>query len=144
VYQLRPATTADYDFLYQLHRATIRPAVAAMWGWDEAWQQAYFAQKFDPAQRQIIAVEGQDVGVVAIEERDEEIYLALIEVAPEQQNRGLGTTVIRDILQRAQQQQRPVSLHVLKTNPAGQRLYERLGFVVTAVEEFKYKMQHLL
>jgi ribosomal protein S18 acetylase RimI-like enzyme len=143
MYQLRPATQADYAFLYNLHRETIRPSVEATWGWDEAWQQAYFAQKFDPRKRQVIVFEGHDVGVVTIEEGESEIYLALIEVATAFQGRGIGTAVIQDILHHARQQNLPVALHVLKTNDAAKRLYERLGFAVTAVEDLKYKMQCL-
>ena len=144
MYQLRPATKADYAFLYNLHRDTIQPSVAATWGWDEVWQQAYFAQKFDPTKRQIIVVEGQDIGVVSVEEREGEIYLALIEVATAFQGRGIGTAVIREILHQAQQKNLPTTLHVLKTNEAARRLYERLGFEVTAVEELKYKMQYVI
>ncbi len=41
-YSLRPATDDDYEFLYQLHAATIKPAVEATWGWDEVCQQERF------------------------------------------------------------------------------------------------------
>ena len=142
IYQLRPAIQADRAFLYDLHKSAIRPAVEATWGWNEAWQQDYFAQKFDPDKRQVIVAKGQDVGVVVIEEREGAVYIGLIEVLPAFQGRGIGTAVIQDILHQADKQNRPVMLHVLKTNEAGKRLYERLGFVVTAVAEHKYKMLH--
>ena len=142
MYQLRSASQADYAFLYDLHKTAIRPSVEATWGWDEAWQQDYFAQKFDANKRQIIMVNGQDVGVFILEKREGAVYIGLIEVLPAFQGRGIGTAVIQDILRQAQKQNRPVMLHVLKTNEAGKRLYERLGFVVTAVEDLKYKMQH--
>lgn len=142
MYQLRPATQADYAFLYNLHKDTIRPSVEATWGWDEAWQQAYFAQKFDSNKRQIIVFEGQDIGAVAVEEGASEIYLALIEVATAFQGRGIGTAVIQSIIRHAHQKNLPMTLHVLKTNEAAKQLYERLGFAVTAVEDLKYKMQH--
>ena len=141
-YQLRPATPTDYAFLYNLHKAAIRPAVEATWGWDEVWQQDYFAQKFDASKRQIIVVDGQEAGVMIIEEREGAVYLALIELLPAFQSRGIGTAVIQDIIHQAHQQNHPVMLHVLKANEAGKRLYERLGFKVTAVEEQKYKMIH--
>ena len=142
MYQLRPAISDDFNFLYNLHKAAIRPSVEATWGWDEVWQQDYFAQKFEANKRQVIVVDGQDVGVVMIEEREGAVYIGLIEVLPAFQGRGIGTAVIQNILQQAHAQNRPVMLHVLKTNEAGKRLYERLGFVVTAVEELKYKMLH--
>ena len=142
MYRLRPATSADYGFLYDLHKAAIRPSVEATWDWDEAWQQDYFAQKFDASKRQIIVVDDQDIGVLILEEREGAVYIGLIEVLPAFQGRGIGTAVIQDILDQEHEQNRPIMLHVLKTNEAGKRLYERLGFAVTAVEEIKYKMQY--
>ena len=143
MYQLRPAVFADFDFLYELHKAAIRPSVEATWGaWNDAWQRDYFAQKFGTQGRQIIVFEGQDVGVVLLEEREGAIYIGLIEVLPAFQGRGIGSAVIQDIIQQAQLQKRPVMLHVLKTNEAAKRLYERLGFEITAVEDLKYKMRH--
>ena len=56
MYTLRPATHDDYHFLYHLHISTIRPAVEATWGWDEAFQREYFREHFDPATRQIIEI----------------------------------------------------------------------------------------
>src|SRR5690554_1984651 len=132
-YKLRQATEADHDFLYQLHIAAIRDAVEATWGWDEAFQRRYFEEHWDPGPRQIIVVDGQDVGMVQVEMYQDEIFLALIEVAPAWQGKGIGSSVIRDVQARAEEAALPVTLQVLKANPKARRLYERLGFVV--VEE---------
>jgi ribosomal protein S18 acetylase RimI-like enzyme len=129
-YALRPATAADYAFLWDLHVATMRPYVASTWGWDESVQEQGFRRGFDPAQEQIIVVDGQDAGVLSVEERAEEVFLRHIEIAPQHQRRGLGTAVIGDILARAQALGLPVTLRVLHVNPA-RGLYERLGFRVT-------------
>lgn len=140
-YTLRQATEDDYDFLYRLHAATIREAVEATFGgWDEAFQQARFEEHFQPEVRQIIVVEGRDVGVLQVEEREGHVFLGLIEVAPEMQNRGLGTRVINAVLAQAQARGKAVRLHVLKGNPGARRLYERLGFVVVEEREERYVM----
>jgi ribosomal protein S18 acetylase RimI-like enzyme len=139
-FQLRPAETDDYDFLYQLHVASMKPSVEATWGWDEVWQSDYFRQHFDPSRRQIVQTEGQDVGVISVEHRSDEYYLALIEILPAYQGRGLGSALIRDFIRAAQECSLPAALHVLKANPAARRLYQRLGFVIIAEEEVKYKM----
>jgi ribosomal protein S18 acetylase RimI-like enzyme len=141
MYTLRGATNADYDFLYNLHRAALRESIEATWGWVEEWQAAYFREKWDPAKRQIIQVNGRDAGVLVVEDRDGEHYLGLIEILPEFQGRGVGTAVIRDFLAAAKQQHKPAALHTLKTNPKATRLYQRLGFTIVAEEEHKYKMK---
>jgi ribosomal protein S18 acetylase RimI-like enzyme len=128
-YQLRRAQTADYQFLYNLHRATIQEYVAEIWGWDEAWQQAHFQEKFDPAMCEIIQFDGRDVGTLQLEERADELFLALIEILPEYQGRGIGAAVIQDILVQAEQRDVSVTLRVLRNNPA-RALYERLGFTI--------------
>lgn len=140
-YKLRQATQTDHDFLYHLHISTIRDAVEATWGWDEEFQRRYFEERWDPGPRQIIVVEGQDVGVVQVETYEDEIFLALIEVALEWQGKGIGTAVIRDLQARAREAGLPVTLHVLKANPKARKLYERLGFVVVEKREERVVME---
>ncbi len=140
IYSLRQATNDDYNFLYQLHVTSMREYIEATWGWQEEWQQEYFARKFDPSGRQIIQVDDQDAGVIALEQREEEMYIALIEISPAFQCRGVGSTLLRQIINTAQINNLPVTLHVLKTNPLARNLYERLGFVVEHEEDHRYKM----
>jgi GNAT superfamily N-acetyltransferase len=104
--------------------------VAATWGWDDQFQARMFHQNFDPTTEQVVVAAGQDVGVLSVERRDTEIFLSHIEILPEFQGRGLGAAIINDILAEARGKGLPVSLRVLKVNPA-RRLYERLGFAVT-------------
>jgi hypothetical protein len=46
--------------------------IAAIWGWEKSWQCEYFQAKWDPQKRKIIQIEGQDAGVLVIENRDVE------------------------------------------------------------------------
>ena len=61
-YTLRMATDTDYDFLYDLHVATIKPYVAATWGWDDTLQQAMFQERWNPVDTQVVVVDGTDAG----------------------------------------------------------------------------------
>lgn len=140
MYTLRQATAHDYDFLYQLHVAAMREYVEATWGWQEEWQKEYFDRKFDPSDRQIIQIDGKDAGVIAIEQRDEGLFVALIEILPDYQNRGVGTSLLRHTIQKAQAANLSVTLQVLKTNAPARRLYERLGFVIVKDEDYRYIM----
>ncbi|MGE0545004.1 MAG: GNAT family N-acetyltransferase [Dehalococcoidia bacterium] len=126
-YAFRPATDDDYDFLYGLHVAAMRPYVEQTWGWDAALQARLFREGFDPTTRCIIVVDGRDIGVLRVERRLSDVFLNSIEIEPSYQGRGLGTSIIGDILTSAHHEGLPVSLRVLHVNPA-RRLYERLGF----------------
>lgn len=130
-WSLRPATAADRDFLLSLNRAAFRDAVARVWGWDEEEQIAYFDARFDPGRRQIVQVDGVDAGEVSIEERPTEIYLGRIAILPAWQGRGIGTSIVRSLLDRAAASGKAVVLEVLHENPRAAALYERLGFEQT-------------
>lgn len=127
-WSLRPATADDRAFLLDLNRAAFRPSVELVWGWDEAEQVAFFDQRFDPARRQILQVGGVDAGELMVEERETVLHLTRIALLPEFQGRGLGTSIVRSLLDRAAASGRAVVLEVLHENPRAEALYERLGF----------------
>jgi len=131
-YSLRAATDQDAAFIYGLRVAGLRDYVAQIWGWDEAFQAARFQERFDPACYQVVVVAGLDIGAVAVEWRDEVVFLADIEILSEWRGQGLGAAIVSTLLAEAGHRGLPVALQVLKVNPA-RRLYERLGFRV--VEE---------
>ena len=139
--QLRSATAADREFLYQLHVATMRAYVEQTWGaWDEAWQRHYFDQYFEPSSRQIIQVAGVDVGVWMVEHREHKIFLATIQLLPAYQRQGIATVLIEQLKTKGQQAHLPVVLRVLTVNPA-RVLYERLGFAVFDATDTHYYMK---
>ncbi len=139
-YALRPATAGDYDFIYQVKTTTLKEYIAQTRGWNEADQQARFGALFDPAQWQIVQLDGCDIGVLCLVREEGGLFLANIEIMPPNQNRGIGTCIIEDILVSARRDCLPVRLQVLKVNPA-RRLYERLGFVVTGETDTHYLMR---
>lgn len=127
-WQLRPALASDREFLYGLNEATMREHIEKIWGWNEPEQQAFFDNRFEPAEWQIIQAGGQDVGVLIVKENDEELYLAEIEIVPEWQGRGIGSSVLRSLMEDAVARQKPLTLRVLHLNERARALYERLGF----------------
>lgn len=131
-YSLRPATADDFAFLYDLHVAAMKDYVARTWGWEDGAQKARFRATFDArlVAGQIVVVDGRDVGLLEVERRADQIFIANIAITPAVQGRGLGAAIIRDILAAAARDGLPVRLQVLRVNPA-RRLYERLGFVAT-------------
>jgi ribosomal protein S18 acetylase RimI-like enzyme len=128
-YQLRPAERADADFLWQLRQAAMRETVEKNWGkWDDTEQRQFFDRGFVPRQTAVILVDGRPVGRLDVNRSRMEFFLGIIELLPEVQGRGLGSAVIRDLLEEARAEQVPVRLQLIKSNTAALRLYERLGF----------------
>jgi GNAT superfamily N-acetyltransferase len=107
MYTLRPATEADHDWLRWLHHATMRASVEPIWGWDQARQDAYFDEHFDPTRCQIVRSSGRDVGVIEVDWSQADVFLANVQVAPDCQGSGLGTQLIRDLQAQARLILRP-------------------------------------
>jgi ribosomal protein S18 acetylase RimI-like enzyme len=127
-YSLRDVADDDYAFLYALHEQTLRSYVERTWGWDDADQHIRFRAEFDSVPRmKIVVCEGQDVGVLAVEESASSLFVRLVEIAPAWQRRGLGTRILETVAESGRSRGLPTRLQVLKVNPA-RRLYERLGF----------------
>ncbi|HEY6729213.1 MAG TPA: GNAT family N-acetyltransferase [Polyangiaceae bacterium] len=135
----REAEDSDRSFLRKLHHAAYRDVVTRQFGkWVESDQDAWFEQKQDSPIK-IIELDGVPVGAIAVHDADDHVFLAELQIAPEFQNRGIGSTMLRAELERATELARPLRLRVLFQNHA-RALYERHGFTVTGHTETHYLM----
>jgi ADP-ribose pyrophosphatase YjhB (NUDIX family) len=133
---LRPAESADETFLVDLHRATMREYVEAIWGWDDDDQKrrrtTHLKTIGDNESRWVIEIAGMPIGMLELRTDDQEIYVSAIELAPAWQGCGVGTSVMGWIKHRAVHCRQPVRLRVLRSNPRAARFYEREGFCLVA------------
>ena len=128
-WRLRSVDPLDRDFLLRLHELAFRPYIEAQWGWDDARQLAFFEEHFRRhAGWLVIQVDGEDAGRLVVEVREDALYLADIELLPRAQGRGIGSAVVRSVMDDAAREGRAVVLRVLHVNPRARALYERLGF----------------
>ena len=139
MYELLEASEHDLPWLFELHKAALGDYVAELWGWDDGWQRRHFQDTTDLLNSRIILVGGERAGRLTVEEGDDYLALSYLALFPRWQNRGVGTEVVTDVLQRARSKGKAVKLSVLRSNPA-LRLYERLGFVVTERDAYRVKM----
>lgn len=142
-YALRPATADDGEFVYALRRTVYREHVIHVWGkWDEQWQQDYFRGHFDPTDSRIVCIDEEPVGHVVWRWEPGRLFLASIELLPAWQRRGIGSSIIRDLGERARRHGLPLELQVMKINDDARRLYERLGFApVPCARETHHQMR---
>lgn len=138
---LRPAVPEDRAFLFELHRASMGPYVEELFGpWDDAVRWEFFDRWFRPEHTFVIGVGGEDVGVVAFEEREDDVYVTRIEVRPDRQGQGIGTAVLQRLLDQTHEAGKAVSLHVFEINPA-RELYRRLGFTTSSERDGRLFMR---
>jgi ribosomal protein S18 acetylase RimI-like enzyme len=129
---LRPATSADGEFCFQLHKAAMGGYITAIWGWDEQRQRDFHARSFNPRRWQIITADGTDIGMIDVEYRPADIYLSRIEISPDHQGHGIGTRLVSALIDEARQNGQDLVLDVLTVNHRAQALYQRLGMTEVA------------
>ena len=132
---LRQASESDRDFLYSLHCTTMRDVIEKTWGWNDAWQQADFSKRLSECDVSIIEVDGRPAGCLWLDSKPYSLHIVELQVVPELQGKGLGTATVLRVIKDGTDRGIAVTLSVVPANPRARRLYERLGFEVTAVED---------
>jgi ribosomal protein S18 acetylase RimI-like enzyme len=135
----RPATEADVPFLLELRRQTMSEHLRAS-GIEpsESERRERVLASFDCAE--IISLAGAPVGLLKVVRGPDNWDLMQIQILPEKQGRGFGTTILEKLLADATQAHVSVSLSVLRANPA-RKLYERLGFRIVGQNDQAYDME---
>lgn len=110
--------------------------------WQFAAQDQHYRENYPGAQFQLILLDEQPVGRLYIHRRADEIRIMDIALLPAFQKRGIGTHLINQIQEEAQQQKLPVTLHVERFNPA-LHFYARLGFRFEEERDVYYFMKWL-
>lgn len=139
-YGIRSITENDYEFIYRAKKEAYQKYVEQYYGkWEEEQQKEYFKafiKKYKEGTH-IISLNGSDIGFyneVVVEDKYE---IGNICIAPEYQNKGLGTAILKELLKK--NTDKSVTLQYFKSNPVG-RLYERLGFKIIGETEYHYQM----
>lgn len=121
-----------------------RWAEMAATGWPEQMIIAFLAQQSDFQQRHyracyghaawgVITKDGLPGGRLYLNHGDQEIRIIDILLHPGLQGQGVGSGIIRAVFDQARALGLPVSLAVEDHNHGARRLYDRLGFISTAL-----------
>jgi GNAT superfamily N-acetyltransferase len=89
----RPATQADYHFLYTLHKLALGLYVEATWGWDEEFQGKRFRDEWEPTANQVVLLGGEPIGCLRVEDHDDHVFVDYIALMPEHQRHGIGASM---------------------------------------------------
>ena len=141
-FDLRQASNQDREFLYSVYCSNMRDVVEQTWGWDDAWQLAEFGKRCERYSVSVIEVDSRAVGGLWLEQRPDSLYIHELQIASASQGRGIGTAVVRKVIDQGAGCGLPIALSVVPANPRARSLYERLGFRVTKVEPPFIRMRH--
>ena len=147
---LRPATDADYNFMRLLYAST-REEEMKQFPFDDFQKRQFLDEQFGAqyqhyqlhyptCERNIIEKDGQPIGRLWIDEWRDQIRLVDIALMTAWRGSGVGSMLLREVLERGKKAGKPVTIHVESYNPA-MRLYERLGFVKVDTNGVYYLMK---
>ena len=137
---LRPAAEEDRPFLQRLYASTREPELEAsglpreQWG---AFVEHQFAaqsrhyETYEDTSYHVVLVDGEPAGRLIVARWPEDLRVVDIALLPEHRGRGIGGSLMRALIEEADERGVKTSIHVERFNPA-QRLYARLGFRAVA------------
>ena len=147
---LRRITAADEAFLRRLYGSTREEELAqTSWTDDEKQeflrfqfdaQHKYYTEQFPDAAFDVIEFCGASVGRLYVDRREDEIRLIDIAFLPENRGGGMGSAILKELMEEAKSVGKPVAIHVEQNNPA-MRLYLRLGFRMLEEQGVYHLMQ---
>jgi GNAT superfamily N-acetyltransferase len=149
-YALRPRTEDDLGFLRELYAATreeeLRPVAWSARQKREfldqqfAAQHTHYLQHYPQALWWVVTCDGQPVGRMYVCRTARDLRIMEVSLLEAHRNRGVGSALMRGLIEQAERDAIACSLHVEPFNPA-LRMYARLGFVRVAVRGVYWFME---
>ena len=136
---LRPARANDFEYCERLYFDGMKSVIEEL-KLDGAAHARGFREQWVMTESEIITLDDSYVGWLQLKTLNEGLFIAQLFVDSAFQRRGIGTTVMEQLITEAERTKRPLLLAVVKSNPAV-RLYRRLAFQVTHEDERKFYMK---
>lgn len=148
--ELRPVKENDGLFIESVYRST-REAELNITQWSELQKNSFiimqsmaqlaaYRTKFPEAVYQVIVFNKEDAGRFYTWENENEIRLIDITLLPKFRGKGIGSTLLKELIKKSNKVQKKISLHVEPTNTA-LHLYGRLGFIHINTNGHHYYME---
>jgi ribosomal protein S18 acetylase RimI-like enzyme len=147
---LRDVCEQDQTFLYEVYAST-RADELALVPWNEEQRGAflrmqftaqdnYYREQYAKAEYKVILFERELAGRLYVLREEKSIRILDITVIPTLRNRGIGTVLLREILDEARDLEKTVQIYV-ETYNRSLRLFERLGFERKAEEGINFLLE---
>jgi ribosomal protein S18 acetylase RimI-like enzyme len=142
----RPVTEADEEFLLSVYSSTRAVEMAQVpWSPEQketfvrmqyAAQKQHYAAEYPQASHEIICAGAVPVGRLYLSRGEKAFHILDITVLPQHRNRGVGSTLLRRIMDEAARAGKPVTIYIENLNPALE-LFRHLGFHTAAEHGFQ-------
>ena len=135
--ELRRSTDADYDFMRVLYHSTREEEMkhfpfteeqkVQFLDWQFECQWSHYREHYPSCDRRVVEIGGRAIGRLLVDRWPEEIRVVDIALVAEWRGNGIGSMLMKEVLEEGRETGKKVSIHVEAFNPA-QSLYRRLGF----------------
>lgn len=136
--EYRKAVEADIDYLLWLRKETMDEHLInsgiSLNGEEQLLRINYL---FDQAK--MVLLDGEVIGLLKLDERENEVEIVQVQIDSKFQGRGLGRQIIESVIENSLSQQKEILLSVLKQNPA-KDLYLRMGFIIVSEDDTSFNM----
>ena len=144
---LRPERDDDRGFRCQLFCDSRQPEFALLPPpvYQQVMAHQFHAQtvgyrgQFPQARFDIIELAGERIGRIVVDRSGTMMHIVDQAIVPTLRGRGIGTAIMRALMDEAQAAGLPVRLEVASENDPSFRLYQRLGFV--PIETYPFYMR---
>lgn len=135
-FTLRPASADDVAFLQTVYAST-RAGELTQLPWNEEQRSAFIRMQFTAqrqhylknypnARQELILIGDQPIGRLYVN-RGDEMHIIDITVLPEHRGQGIGTSIIKTLIEEATEAHKATTIYVESFNRSKQ-LFERFGF----------------
>jgi ribosomal protein S18 acetylase RimI-like enzyme len=146
---VRPATGADVGFLTDVVVEATYDQGRFPDDFDEGdfrtgfaeWTSEQVRGEHDGSVTSVVEVDGAAAGRLRVVRRPELVEIAGLQLMPEHQSRGVGRTVVEDVVTQARAAGVPVELGVEKDNPRARAFWESCGFVYVGEGEGEHRLR---
>src|SRR5687768_15980380 len=125
---LRPECSDDEPLLYNLYAST-REEELALTDWNAATRESFlrmqfkaqsagYREMFPEGEFAVVLASGVPVGRLVVNRTTEETRVVDLIISPANQNRGIGTALMTQLIDESQNLRKPVRLHVLRGSRA--------------------------
>jgi GNAT superfamily N-acetyltransferase len=135
----RPARSRDFDYCKCIYFAEMDWIIREL-HLDPLAQAESFQKQWNETQVRIITLQGADIGWLQSFAQDDALFIAQLFIERPHQRKGIGTEVMKRLIDEAARLHQAIRLDVVKINPA-LRLYERLGFRISGGDDRKFYME---
>ena len=147
---LRPEREDDRDFRYRLFCDSRQPEFALVLPppiYQQVMAHQFEAQTvsyrndFPQARFDIVELDGMPIGRTVIDRSETKFHIVDQAIVPHQRGRGIGTAIMRAVMDDATAAGLPVQLEVDSENDPSYRLYKRLGFMPIEAAPFYLRLE---